>query len=573
MSARVVIGIDLGTTYSLVGALRAGVPVLFPNAMGEVLTPSAVAVDTDGSVLVGEAARAVSLTRPGEAARFFKRDIGTERVHVLAGKKMTPVELSALVLGALKRDAEAALGHEVRAAVVTVPAYFGDAQRQATKDAAALAGLEVERILNEPTAAALAYGIHQRDREVRCVVLDLGGGTFDVTVLEIIEGVIEIASSAGDARLGGEDFTDALAALATERLKKAHPTLKLDEPVTVARVREAAEQAKRRLGSAEATQLVLTGLPSTGEPLDVSLLITRDDLATASAGLLARMRVPIERALRDAEMSAGKIDEVLLVGGATRMRMVAELASTVFGRLPLRSLPPDEAVAHGAAIQAALVAGDAAVEDLVVTDVAPFSIGVETSERLGHRWVPGIFTPILERGTVLPASRAEVLTTVVDDQEVVDLAIYQGEHAAARDNTLLGRLEVTGLPRGRAGSVRVEVRLSYDLSGILEVDVALGGKPHTQTVIQSQKGKLDPAAFERARAALARLKVHPRETLPNRTALARADALHVELTGEPRRILVMEIASFRAALESQDVTRIDAARDRILLVIDQLGRR
>lgn len=568
---RRILGIDLGTTYSLVGLLSGGEPTLFPNANGVVLTPSAVALDHDGQVLTGEAARSLAITAPERAVRFFKRDMGTERRHRLGDRDFTPVELSALVLGALKRDAEAALGEAVREAVITVPAYFGDAQRQATRDAGALAGLEVHRVLNEPTAAALAYGLHQRHREMRCVVLDLGGGTFDVTVLEIIEGVIEIASSAGDARLGGEDFTDALAAAITERIRGEHPGCELQDPVLAARLREACELAKRRLGSDVSTRLALPRVPAGGREIDIELEITRSDLEQASQPLLARMRVPIERALRDAKMPTSKIDEVLLVGGATRMRSVVELASTTFGRLPLRDLPADEAVAHGAAVQAALIADDAAVDDLVVTDVAPFSLGIATAERLGGTYVPGIFTPILERGTVLPASRSRTFSTIADDQAQIRIEVYQGEHATVADNQRLGELELTGLPRGPAGSVGVEIRFSYDLDGILEVDAGYRGNTHAaQAVIQNRKGKLDPAALERARAALKKLKIHPRETLPNRTALARADALHVELTGLPRQHLAEAMLQFRAALETQDPKLIEQVRGRLLAVIDHL---
>jgi len=568
---RRILGIDLGTTYSLVGALVNGEPTLFPNANGALLTPSAIGVDHDGQMLTGEAARSLALTAPDRAVRFFKRDMGTLRKHRLGDRDFTPVELSALVLGALKRDAEEALGQPMLEAVITVPAYFGDAQRQATRDAGALAGLQVHRVLNEPTAAALAYGLHQRHREMRCVVLDLGGGTFDVTVLEIIEGVIEIASSAGDARLGGEDFTDALAEKITARVQTEHSSCELQGPLMRARLREACELAKRRLGAEPTTRLVLPNVPAGRGEIDVDIEVTREDLERASLPLLSRMRVPIERALRDAKMPTSKIDEVLMVGGATRMRSVVELAGTTFGRLPLRSLPADEPVAHGAAIQAALIADDAAVDDLVVTDVAPFSLGIATAERLGGTYVPGIFTPILERGTVLPASRSRTFSTIADDQTRILVEVYQGEHASVADNERLGELEVTGLPRAPAGAMGLEVRFSYDLDGILEVDASYDGKPTAaQVVIQNRKGKLDPLALERARAALQKLKIHPRETLPNRTALARADALHVELTGGARQHLAEAMRYFRAALETQDPKIIEQVRGQLIAVMDRL---
>lgn len=568
MSRRPILGIDLGTTFSLVSVLQDGRPVLLPNAIGETLTPSAVGVDDDGTLLVGAPARARAATHPEETVLAFKRDMGTERTWTLGRRVLRPVDLSAMVLAALKADAEAALGTTIDEAVITVPAYFGDAQRQATRDAGAIAGLRVDRIVNEPTAAALAYGLHAREREMRCVVLDLGGGTFDVTVLEIIEGVIEIQSSAGDARLGGEDFTDVLAALAAQRLELT-PTRR-----GRARLRESCELAKRRLAQHERATIALPRLELEGGRLhDVALEISRTDAEQAWSDLLDRVRAPIARALRDAQLDPARIDEVLLVGGATRMPCFAQLAAKAFGRMPLRNLPPDEAVAHGAAVQAALVAGDAAVEDLVVTDVAPFTLGVATSERMGRAVVEGLFSPILERGTVIPASRVQRFATMEDRQTRIDIAIYQGEHSHCRDNVKLGEFALDRLPPKPAGEVRVDVRFTYDLNGILEVEAELVGTQRVEHyVVQKRPGKLSADELVRAREAMKRLKVHPRETLPNRTALARADALFVELRGAPRDALARAIADLGTALETHEREAIDAARERLNALVSELSR-
>ncbi|HMR05793.1 MAG TPA: Hsp70 family protein, partial [Polyangiaceae bacterium] len=391
------IGIDLGTTYSLVATLVDDEPQVLENAVGELLTPSAVSLTDDGELLVGAVARARATTHPKATALAFKRDMGTDRLVSLGDREMRPEELSALVLGALKRDAEAVLGQSIAEAVGTGPAYFGELGRRATRDACELAGLHVERIINEPTAAALAYGLHERHREMRAVVLDLGGGTFDVTVLEIMEGVIEIQASAGDSRLGGEDFVDRLSDHVVAELRQRYDIDLASDPRGLARVRDAVEMAKRRLSKDARTQIALPRLGASAR--DVELELTLDQAEELWQPLLGRVRGPIRRALGDAGLKPEDVDEVLLVGGATRMPCVVQLAATLFGRLPLRTLPPDFAVAHGAAIQAALKRGDAAVADMVVTDVAPFTLGIAVGDKVGSHEVSGLFAPILDRGT------------------------------------------------------------------------------------------------------------------------------------------------------------------------------
>jgi molecular chaperone HscC len=565
------VGIDLGTTNSLVAVLQDGLPVVIPNAVGEALTPSAVSIGDDGEVLVGAAALARAASHPERTATAFKRDMGTDRRYSLGGRSLTPPELSAMVLRALRQDAEAALGRTVDEAVITVPAYFDELQRRATRDAAAIAGLKVERIINEPTAAALAYGLHQRDRELRIAVLDLGGGTFDVTVLEIIEGVIEIRSTAGDTRLGGEDFVDTLAEIVVEKAGRVE--LREDRRAWAV-VRAAVEAAKRRLSAAVETEVLVVEAPvSRGKPLSLTLPLTREVAESAWAPLTVRLRAPVLRALRDAGLGADAIDEVLLVGGATRMPCVARLAAELFGKMPLRVLPPDEAVAYGAAVQAALKGRDAAVEDMVVTDVAPFSMGVATASRVGVQTIDGLFTPIIERGTVIPASRSRLFSTMGDNQTHINLEVFQGEHALCRDNRKLGELKLGPLLPRPAGQVAVEVRFSYDLNGLLEVDTFVPDTGQKKSLLLEQTpGRLSAEQIAEARRNLERLKFHPREALPNTTALARGEALFVQLTGSAREELAGEMTRFRHALETQDPEGIDEARERLVALTAALSR-
>jgi molecular chaperone HscC len=567
------VGIDLGTTYSLVSVMRGGAPVVLPNALGEELTPSAVSVTDQGEVLVGAPARARATTHPTATALAFKRDMGTERAYQLGGRSFSPQELSALVLRQLKQDAEAALGGAVTEAVVTVPAYFDDLQRRATRDAGTIAGLTVERIINEPTAAALSYGLHRRHRELRAVVLDLGGGTFDVTVLEIIEGVIEIQSSAGDSRLGGEDFVDALADLVASRLGARAQDLRA-HPVGWARLREACELAKRRLSRDDTTRVVAPGLAlAGGGALDLDEAVTRAQAEDRWAPILDRIRGPVHRALRDARLDPQRIDEVLLVGGATRMPCVPRLAAKLLGRLPLATLPPDEAVALGAAVQASLKSRDEAVGDLVVTDVAPFSLGVASAAQYGSHVVQGLFSPILERGTVIPASRVERFSTMHDRQTVIDVEVYQGEHSLCRDNRRLGSYKLHGIPPAPRGEQSVDVRFTYDANGILEVEMTIVSTGRTETLlIEQTPGRLTPDQVARAREAMARLKFHPREALPNTTALARGEALFAELTGPARDQLRQALVSFRAVIEAQEPQEIRQGREQLLRLLDSLRR-
>ncbi|MCX4244118.1 Hsp70 family protein [Paraliomyxa miuraensis] len=569
------IGIDLGTTYSLVGVMRDGRAEIVPNALGERQTPSAVSIDDDGTILVGAAARARALTHPERTFRNFKRDMGTDREVGHGGHRFRPEELSALVLRQLVRDAEAALGRPIDEAVVTVPAYFGELQRRATRDACEIAGLHVERLINEPTAAALAYGLHQRDhhpgRESRIAVLDLGGGTFDVSVLEIIEGVIEIQASAGDASLGGEDFVALMVDALSERAKAQWGFDPRSMIHARARLWEACERAKCRLSSDERVEVEvprpgprLEG----GEPLLLSL--SRPEAQALWEPILQRMHPPIRRALRDAGVSPDDVDEVVLVGGATRMPAVADLAQALFGRPALRTISPDEAVAQGAAVQVALKAGDEQLDDVVATDVAPFSLGVSTVESHGRRRLDDVFSPILERGTVLPASRVERFVTAADGQTKIRVEVFQGEHSLCRDNIKLGEYTLQGIPSGTSGEEAIDVRFTYDLNGILEVDMTIVSTGETSTlVIERAPGRMSADQVEQARQVLRTLKFHPREALPNTTALARAESLYTELRGPARELLGTAMRAFRLALEEQEPEVIERCRGELLALVER----
>lgn len=565
------VGIDLGTTFSLVSIMEGSRVRVLDNALGEKLTPSAVSFDDDGRVLVGAAALARTVSHPERSARTFKRDMGSDKKIAIADREMRPQELSALVLEALKRDAEAELGQPVVEAVITVPAYFGDLQRQATRDAGTIAGLRVERIINEPTAAAMAYGLHNRDQEMQVVVLDLGGGTFDVTVLEIIEGVIEIQSTAGDARLGGEDFAESLAELVAAEIEAEHGVDPTTDARAWARLLSACEDVKRRLSDQSEARAVVPQLELGDAKVDVDRVFTREEAEARWHGLIEKLRAPILRALRDADVQTSDIEEVLLVGGATRMPCVVDLAAKVFGKMPLSSLPADEAVAMGAAVQASLKQGHEAVEDMVVTDVAPFSMGIATATIMGRQQIEGLYTPVLERGTTIPASRAQRFFTMSDSQSEIRVAVYQGEHSLCKDNSFLGEFIMGELPPKKAGQVALDVRFTYDLNGILEVEMKLEGSDRVEhMVIESAPGKLSREEIEEARRAMAALKFHPRDTLPNRTTLARADALYTELTKLAREELGHAIAAFRAALETQDPDTIIRIRGQLNALVDAL---
>jgi molecular chaperone HscC len=562
----VIVGIDLGTTNSLVAVWKDGQAQLIKNGLGEVLTPSCVSLDDDGSVLVGRAARDRLQTHPDRSAALFKRYMGSSRTVRLGRREFRAEELSALVLKALKADAETALGEPVTEAIITVPAYFSDAQRKATRAAGEIAGLKVERLLNEPTAAALAYGLHQREAETRFLVFDLGGGTFDVSILELFEGVMEVRATAGDNLLGGEDFVHVLREVVFTR--HALPdSLRRDEAF-MQRLSAQAEAAKRALSSeARARMLVRHGDAEHALDLDEALL------EQACAPLLQRLRAPVERALRDANVRSGELGSVVLAGGATRMPIVRRLVTKMFGRFPAVDINPDEVVALGAAVQAGLKARDAALSEVVMTDVSPYSLGVEVSIQLDERSSSqGHFDPIIERNTAVPVSRVKQYIPRREGQSSVDLQIYQGEARMVRDNIHLGTLRVP-LPRAPLADCAVDVRFTYDVNGLLQVEATVCKTQETVSlVIEGNPGLLTQVEIGERLRALADLKIHPRDKLENRTLLARAERLYEQFRGAEREWLGAQILRFEQLLATQDERRIAPGRRDFAELLDRVER-
>jgi len=562
-----IIGIDLGTTNSLVAVWRDGQAEMIPNALGHALTPSVVGLDDSGAVLVGLAARERLITHPQLTTAVFKRYMGSDRQTRLGTQLFRPEELSALVLKSLKADAERYLGEAVTEAVITVPAYFSDAQRKATKIAGQLAGLKVERLVNEPTAAALAYGLHQNEPESRFLVFDLGGGTFDISILELFEGVMEVRASAGDNFLGGEDFSEALIDGFIEAVGKQHGlTDKQADPVVYQALRKQAEQAKRGLsGTAE------VAMELRYQEQSLRWAIGEEAFLKLCEPLLKRLREPIEKALRDARLKAIDLDQIVLAGGATRMPAVRKLVAKLFGRLPAMNLNPDEVVARGAAVMAGLKARDETLNEVVMTDVCPYSQGIEVSEQIATgRFQPGFYLPIIERNSVVPISREQVVSTIVDNQMALHVSVYQGESRLVKDNIFLGEITIPVPPRP-AGQISVSVRFTYDVNGLLEAEmtVAETGEKH-RLIIEENPGVLTPAEIEEKLAALAKLKIHPRELLPNAQLMARADRMFQQALGEERQWIAQATARFQSMLESQEETTIKQGRDELKTLLDQL---
>jgi molecular chaperone HscC len=565
-STFMIIGIDLGTTNSLVALWQDGKARLVANPLGSYLTPSCVSLDEDGSVLVGQAARERRQTHPERTAALFKRHMGSDKSFVLGGKQFRAEELSSLVLRALKADAEAVLGHAVTEAVISVPAYFSDTQRKATRNAGELAGLKVERLVNEPTAAALAYGLHQSEDETQFLVFDLGGGTFDVSVLELFEGVMEVRATAGDNFLGGEDFVNEI----VQKFFETHalPGSARDDRRFMQQLLAQAESAKRQLSTQPNARIALSWQ---GE--DHALELSQDLLAQLSAPLLTRLRMPVERSLRDANIKSSDIATVVLAGGATRMPLVRQLVTRMFGRFPNSEMDPDQVVAAGAAVMAGLKMKDQALEEVVMTDVCPYTLGISTTRTTAAgQHLPGQFSPIIERNTIVPVSREETYAPIEDGQSEVELQIYQGESRLVRDNILLGTLRVP-LPRLPRHESAINVRFTYDVNGLLEVEAALQrGGAGQRVVIQGGGMHMGDADIQRRLAELAELKIHPREHAVNRALLAQAERIYQMTRGHDREVLANEIALFEQALETQEERTAARAGERLRRVVDILER-
>lgn len=558
-----IIGIDLGTTNSAAAVWKDGAATLIPNRLGQTLTPSAVSIDDEGRVLVGLAARDRQASHPHATATAFKRYMGSKRLTRLGGRDYGAEELSALVLRSLKEDAEAFLGEPVTEAVITVPAYFNDQQRKATHRAGEIAGLRVERLINEPTAAALAYGIHNLDREARFFVFDLGGGTFDVSIVEIFEGVIEVRASTGDNQLGGEDFNEALIGMMRGRFADEWRRFERDDAL-YQKLREQAERARRELTAApSATMRVIWQDQAFEMEVDTAAFEAQ------VAPLIDRLREPVLRALRDSDLRPEALSDIILIGGATRMPVVRRAVARMFGRFPNATVNPDEAVALGAAVQAGLKARDSALKEVVVTDVCPYSLGVNVSRQLpGGGYEHGLFAPILERNTVIPASRVHSFSTLTDNQLEVLFGIYQGEARLVRDNVAIGETRVK-VPRGPAGQ-RIDVRFSYDVSGLLEVDIVVEKSGQRTQLVINDDHVGDEAAIAERRAALAALKTHPREDELNRAAIARGEKCYENFLGEERAAIDYLITQFQLVLDAQDPRAIEHARREFHEALDRI---
>lgn len=561
------IGIDLGTTNSAVAVWRDGVPQLVPNALGEYLTPSAVSVAQDGTAYVGRAALERLPTHPSETATSFKRMMGTEQKLRLGGKPEYRAEdLSSLVLASLRDDVAAQFGEMPTEAVITVPAYFNDRQRKATRRAGELAGLKVRRLINEPTAAALAFGLQSRGDREPFLVFDLGGGTFDVSIVEMFEGIVEVRASAGDNRLGGDDFNHALAKLARPRLDAEDALNQLPADRREALFTVAAERARKALSTSQGAEFSIT----IGDKA-YAATVTADEFEEAAEPLLKRLRDPVIRALRDCSIDPAELSEIVLVGGATRMPAVRRALTRMFGRFPDSSVHPDHAVALGASVQAGLLDRDEGLEEIRITDVAPFTLGVDVAERDQYGHIrDGLFSPIIERNAPVPISREQVYVTMSDNQRAVQFGIYQGEARLVKDNVKLGDLRAEVPPRP-GGTVGVTVRFSYDSSGLLEVDVTV---PETglsrSLVIVDEEDRRDANEFAARREALAKLKFHPREDAENVALMARAGRCYESFTGEIREMIGRWITEYEAAVENQDPREIADSRGQLTARLDQL---
>ena len=468
-----IIGIDLGTTNSCVAVMEGGKPVVIPNSEGVRTTPSIVAFTKNGERLVGEPAKRQAVTNADRTISSIKRHMGTDYKVAIDGKNYTPQEISAMILQKLKADAEAYLGEKVTEAVITVPAYFNDAQRQATKDAGKIAGLDVKRIINEPTAAALAYGL-DNEKEQKIMVYDLGGGTFDVSIIEIGDGVIEVLSTNGDTRLGGDDFDNRITQWMVDEFKKTEGVDLSGDKMAMQRLKEAAEKAKKELSSSTTTNINLPFITATAEgPKHLDMNLTRAKFDELTLDLIERTAVPVQNALRDAGITASELGKVLLVGGSTRMLAAQEKVKQLTGKEPSKTLNPDECVAIGASIQGGKLAGDAGAGDILLLDVTPLSLSIET--------MGGVATRLIERNTTIPTKKSQIFSTAADNQTAVDIHVVQGERQFARDNKTLGQFRLDGIPPARRGVPQIEVTFDIDANGIVNVsakDLGTGKEQH-----------------------------------------------------------------------------------------------
>jgi molecular chaperone DnaK len=572
-----IIGIDLGTSNSAAAVIIGGKPVIIPAAEGTTVGgkafPSVVAFTKDGQILVGEPARRQAITNPEGTVFNIKRKMGTDYKVKIFGKEYTPQQISAFILQKIKRDAEAFLGEKIEKAVITVPAYFNDNQRQATKDAGEIAGLEVVRIINEPTAAALAYGLNKADKNLKIMVFDLGAGTLDVTILEFGGGVFEVKATSGDTQLGGADMDEVLTKYLIEEFKKQTGIDISNDRMAVQRVREAAEKAKIELSTLLTTDINIPFLASdaTG-PKHLTMTLSRAKLEELVRPIVERCRGPMMQALADAKMRPEDIDKIILVGGPTRMPIVREFVKQVMGKEPERGIDPMEAVAIGAAIQGAIIAGE--ITDIVLVDVTPLSLGVET---LG-----GIFTKIIERNTPIPCRRSQIFTTATDFQTTVTIHVLQGERPMAADNISLGMFHLTGIPPAPRGVPQIEVTFDIDVNGILHVtakDLATGKE--VKTTITSAM-RLSKEEKERLIKEAEKYAEEDRKKKELAEALNAADSvlytaektkaeLASKMTQEQMSKLDQAMKDLREAMQSKDLQKIKSKTDELSKVLQEIG--
>jgi molecular chaperone DnaK len=571
------VGIDLGTTNSVVAVYEGGEPTVIANAEGHRTTPSVVAFSKNGEVLVGEVAKRQAITNPDRTIRSVKRHMGTDWTVDIDDKSYTAQEISARILQKLKRDAEAYLGGEVTQAVITVPAYFGDAQRQATKEAGQIAGLEVLRIINEPTAASLAYGLDKEAHDQTILVFDLGGGTFDVSVLEIGEGVFEVKSTSGNTQLGGDDFDQKIIDWMVTEFKNDHGVDLAKDNMALQRLKEAAEKAKIELSQVTETEINLPFVTATAEgPLHMLLTLTRSRFQELTADLVAATKAPFEQAIKDAGIGVGDIDHVIMVGGSTRMPAVQDLVRELTGKEPHKGVNPDEVVAAGAALQAGVLKGD--VKDILLLDVTPLTLGIET--------MGGVFTKMIERNTTIPTRRSEVFTTAADGQPEVEVHVLQGEREMASDNKSLGKFNLTGIPPAPRGVPQIEVTFDIDANGIVSVSAKdLGTGKQQQITITGgtalPKDEIDQMVKD--------AEAHANEDKDRRErAEARNQADHVayqtakmleehgdKLSDEERSTVESKVEDLKKVLEDQEASaeRLSTATDDLLKASQVLGQK